>query len=68
MYNHLLDIFKCVADEGSINRASKKLFISPVSIYKEINKLEKQLSVTLFIRDSRGCHLTNEERKFIKAF
>lgn len=68
MYNHLLDIFKCVADEGSINRASKKLFISPVSVYKEINKLEKQLSVTLFIRDSRGCHLTNEGKKVYKGF
>lgn len=68
MYNHLLDIFKYVADEGSINKASKKLFVSPVSVYKEINKLEKQLGVTLFERDTRGCYLTNEGKKVYKGF
>ncbi len=67
MYNHLLDIFKCVADEGSINKASKKLYTSPVSVYEPINKLEEELGTSLFIRNKDGCHLTNKEKKYTTA-
>ncbi len=68
MYNHLLDIFKCVADEGSINKASKKLYTSPVSVYKSINKLEEELGTSLFIRNKDGCHLTNKGKKVYDSF
>lgn len=68
MYNHLLDVFKIVADEGSINKASKKLFCSPVSVYKDINKLEKQLGVLLFKRDNKGSYLTEDGQKVYDGF
>ncbi len=58
MYNPLLDTFICVADCGSFNKASEKLFISAPSIMKQINTLEKHLNIKLFERTNQGIRLT----------
>lgn len=51
-------IFNSVARLGSISGAAKELYISQPAISKAIAKLEQELSVSLFIRNSRGVSLT----------
>ena len=59
MYNELLKAFVCVADCGSFNKAAEKLYISPPSVMKQINALEKHLNLKLFQRTNQGIHLTS---------
>ncbi|BCN32035.1 LysR family transcriptional regulator [Anaeromicropila herbilytica] len=56
----LYKIFYTVAKTGNISHAAKELYISQPAISKSISKLEDNLKVTLFIRNSRGVHLTEE--------
>lgn len=58
MYNHALDTFICVADNGSFNKASEKLYISTTAVIKQINTLEKDLNLQLFFRNNQGISLT----------
>lgn len=61
-------IFYEVAKAGNISRAAKELYISQPAISKAIGKLESSLGVSLFTRNSRGVHLTDEgELLFIHA-
>lgn len=53
-------IFTKVAETGNISEASKELFISQPAVSKAIRKLEDDLKVTLFTRNSRGVRLTEE--------
>lgn len=59
MYNPQLETFICVADEGSFNKASEKLFISSPAVIKQINSLENDLGLQLFVRTHRGLYLTD---------
>lgn len=56
----LYRIFHTVATQGNISRAAKELYISQPAISKAITKLEENLGVKLFIRNSRGVILTEE--------
>jgi Transcriptional regulator len=56
----LYKIFYTVAKNGSISKAAATLFISQPAISKSIQKLEKNLNVSLFSRTSRGVQLTKE--------
>lgn len=56
----LYKIFYTVAKTGNISHAAKELYISQPAISKSISKLEENLNVTLFTRNSRGVHLTEE--------
>ena len=58
MLNPNLKTFLCVADCGSFNRAAEKLFLSPPSVMKQINALEKHLELKLLERTSQGIRLT----------
>ena len=53
-------IFNAVAEAGNISKAAKTLYISQPAISRAVSKLEQNLSVKLFIRGSRGVHLTEE--------
>ncbi len=53
-------IFYEVAKSGNISKAAKELYISQPAISKSISKLEDNLGVTLFSRNSRGVSLTLE--------
>lgn len=53
-------IFNAVAEAGNISKAAKALYISQPAISRAVSKLEQNLSVKLFIRNSRGVHLTEE--------
>ncbi len=62
----LYKIFFVVANSNTITEAAKKLFISQPAITKSIKNLEKQLNVTLFIRNTKGTKLTKEGKEFYK--
>lgn len=59
----LYRIFVAVAKEENITKASEILHISQPAITKQIKNLEKQLSVKLFERKSKGVVLTEEGKK-----
>jgi len=56
----LYKIFYTVADTQNISKAAAKLYISQPAISKSIRKLEENLNITLFSRNSRGVQLTEE--------
>ncbi len=58
MYNRQLDTFIRVAEAGSFNRAAEELFVSTTAVIKQINLLERDLDVKLFVRTHRGLALT----------
>ena len=58
MFNHQLSIFVCVADCGSFNKAAERLYVSPPSVMKQINALEKRLELRLLDRTNQGIRLT----------
>ena len=53
-------IFYIVANSGNISKAANELYISQPAISKAIKKLEQNLNITLFTRNSRGVSLTDE--------
>ncbi|HIS55783.1 MAG TPA: LysR family transcriptional regulator [Candidatus Fimimorpha excrementavium] len=59
MYNPQLETFVCVVEAGSFNKAAERLYISPSAVIKQINLLEENLDLQLFIRTHRGLVLTN---------
>lgn len=54
----LYRIFVAVAKEENITKASEKLNISQPAVTKQIKNLEKQVSLKLFDRKSKGLSLT----------
>ncbi|MDD5936723.1 MAG: LysR family transcriptional regulator [Clostridiales bacterium] len=56
-------IFNAVAKTENISMAAKELFISQPAISKAIAKLEQNMSVSLFTRNSRGVRLTEEGKQ-----
>lgn len=60
MHNDSLAVFTKVVEWKSFSAASRILYISPVAIRKHIDKLEKELGVSLFKRSSKGVILTEK--------
>lgn len=60
---NLYKTFYDVAKSGSINGASKNTFTSQPAISKSIKKMEEELGVKLFVRNSSGVSLTNNGEK-----
>lgn len=56
-------IFNVVAKTENISMAAKELYISQPAISKAIAKLEHNMSVALFTRNSRGVRLTEEGKQ-----
>ena len=59
----LYKIFKIVADEKNITKASEKLYISQPAVTKHIKNLELELGVQLFNRSNNGMSLTVDGQK-----
>ncbi len=66
MYNPQLETFICVADAGSFNKAAEVLYITPTAVIKQINLLETNLEVELFVRTHRGLILTESGKALYK--
>jgi len=50
--------FYYAASLGNLGRAAEELCLTPPTVTKTIQNLEQQLGCTLFVRTSRGVHLT----------
>ena len=61
-----LSILIVVADLGSFNRAAEALYITPPAVTKQINLLEKDLGLKLFVRTHRGLSLTEAGKSLYK--
>lgn len=59
-----LKTFQTIAQERSITKASKILYMTPQGISKIIKKLETELGCTLFTRTTSGMKLTESGRRF----
>lgn len=66
MNNLQLETFIHVADMGSFNKAAEDLYISPPAVIKQINAMEAELEVSLFVRTHRGLVLTDAGKSFYK--
>ena len=66
MYNSQLETFIQVAEAGSFSKAANKLFISTAAVIKQINLLESNLDVKLFIRTHQGVNLTEAGKSMYK--
>jgi DNA-binding transcriptional LysR family regulator len=56
-----------IAESGSINKASKNLFISQSSISNAIRELEDELGFIIFLRHNKGVEFTDEGRRFYEC-
>ena len=59
----LYRIFKIVADEENLTKASEKLYISQPAITKHIKNLENELNIELFKRSKYGMILNENGKK-----
>lgn len=59
----LYRIFKIVADEENLTKASEKLHISQPAVTKHIKNLENELNVELFKRSKHGMILNENGKK-----
>lgn len=58
IYNPQLETFIHVADAGSFNKAAEELYITSPAVIKQMNLLESELDLLLFVRTHRGLSLT----------
>lgn len=54
-----------VANQGSINEAAKRLYISQPSLSNSIKDLEEEMDITLFQRTNKGITVTREGAEFL---
>ena len=55
--------FVAVAEQGSINKAAEKLFVTQPNLSKAIGNLESELKVRIFDRTNKGVILTENGKK-----
>lgn len=67
MYNQQIMTFVTTAESGSFSKASEKLFVTTVSVMKQINSLENHIGVKLLIRSNKGVTLTQEGQEVYKT-
>lgn len=61
---HDLKIFLMIAQEGSVSKASKILYMTPQGTSKVLKNLETEMGCQLFIRDKSGMQLTESGERF----
>lgn len=62
MYHPALDVLIAVAECGSFNKASERLYVSPTAVMKQITALERMVGLKLIERTRRGAVLTSAGR------
>ncbi len=60
-----LYMFYVVAEEGSIGRAAKKLYVSAPAVSMQLRKLEEWLGFPLFLRLANSLELTEEAKEIL---
>jgi len=60
-----LEIFRVVAEEGSVTRAAKRLSRAPSNVTTRIQALEGQMHAVFFSRDGKRMTLTPEGQLFL---
>lgn len=63
MNMHQLQIFRTVADLGSVSRAAEALYLSQPGVSLQVKALEKSLGVALFEKSGRLLRLTEAGRE-----
>ncbi len=53
-----LETFVCVAKTGSMTSAAKTLYLTPPTLSRQIDLLEEEMGVRLFVRSTQGMALT----------
>lgn len=66
MYNEQLDTFISVAESGSFSKTAEQMYISRNAVMQQINLLEKNTDLTLFIRTTHGVKLTAAGKIFLQ--
>ena len=54
-----------IAETGSLGKAAEKLFVSQPSLTNALKELEKELSMALFYRTTKGVTLTTDGMRFL---
>ena len=54
-----------IADKNSMNEAAKALFVTQPSLSNAIKELEKEIGVTIFLRNNKGIAITIEGTAFL---
>ncbi|WP_411034846.1 LysR family transcriptional regulator [Shinella sp. BYT-45] len=62
---HQLRTFVAVAREGSITRASERLYLSQPAVSAHIKAIEETFGITLFERTARGMVLTRDGQRLL---
>lgn len=62
-----LTYFVAIAEQGSINKAAEKLFVTQPNLSKAISNLENELKVRIFNRTNKGVALTDEGKSSIST-
>ncbi len=66
VFDGRLETFIKVAESGSFTKAADILYVTPTAVMKQINALEKELSVTLFERTNHGLRITRAGESFLQ--
>ena len=61
---HDLKIFLTIAQEGSISKASRLLYMTPQGTSKVLKNLETEMGAQLFVREKAGMQLTESGERF----
>jgi len=61
-----LRAFIVVARTGNLSSAAKELGTTQPNLGRQMTALEKEVRLTLFVRHSRGLHLTQQGQDFLK--
>lgn len=64
-YNPLLERFIIVAECNSFRKAADILYLSPAAVKKDMDTLEQQFGIQLFIRSKTGITLTAEGNEIL---
>lgn len=55
-----------VSESGSLNKAAENLYVSQPSLTSAIKEVEKEFSISIFNRSSKGISLTQDGKEFIQ--
>ena len=63
----IIEYVIAIAEEGSLNKAAEKLFISQPALSQRLKKLEDELGTELFRRENSGLVITDAGRVYING-